>query len=335
MTGVREQPSAAERQPARTRLYRDGSLAREDFPVADVSDHLSEPDGTVWLDLQDPTEADLATVGEELGLHALAIEDAVQQHQRAKLDHYQGHLFLTVYSAALDRDSGTLRTAELAVFATDRALVTVHWSGGFDIQPVLDTWDNTDFPLDSVAGLLHGILDVVADSQLDAAQSLDDELDSLEAQLFDSPNDPVPYRRVGQLRRSLSTLRRIALPMREIISGLLAGREHLIADALLPYYKDVLDHVVHAAQWTDSLRDVATTIRESHLNAQGNQLNQVMKKVTAWAAVIAVPTAITGFYGQNLPYPGSEQTWGFWVSSAAICAMSIGLYASFKRRDWL
>lgn len=303
--------------------------------MADVSDHLSEPDGTIWLDLHDPTEEDLAVVGEELGLHALAIEDAVQQNQRAKLDHYDGHLFITVYTATLDRDSGALRTAELAVFATDRALITVHWPGGFDIQPVLDNWDHADIPLDSVGGLLHGILDVVADSHLDTAQSLDDELDSLEAQLFESPNDPVPYRRAGQLRRSLSTLRRVALPMREIVSGLLAVREHLIDDALIPYYKDVLDHVVHAAQWTDSLRDVASTIRESHLNAQGNQLNQVMKKVTGWAAVIAVPTAITGFYGQNVPYPGSQQTWGFWTSTAAICAMSIGLYTSFKRRDWL
>lgn len=249
MTGVREQPSAAERQAARTRLYRNGTVARENFPVAEVSECLSEPDATVWLDLYDPTEADLASVGAELGLHA--------------------------------------------------------------------------------------VLDVVADGHLDAAQVLDEELDALESQLFDAPDDTAAYRRAARLRRSLSALRRVALPMRDILSGLLNREQPLIDDRLLPYYRDVQDHVVHAAQWSDSLRDVLTTIRESHLNVQSNQLNQVMKKVTGWAAVIAVPTAITGFYGQNRPYPGSEQTWGFWMSSIAICVLSISLYASFKRRDWI
>ena len=92
---------------------------------------------------------------------------------------------------------------------------------------------------------------------------------------------------------------------------------------------------MHTAQWTDSLRDLTTTIRENHLNIQSNQLNVVMKKVTGWAAVIAVPTAITGFYGQNVPYPGFQQPSGFWVSTAAICALSVGLYVFFKRRDWI
>jgi magnesium transporter len=333
VTGLRDQPSAAEREAARTRLYRGGSVVRQDFPVAEVSDCLSEPDGTVWLDLCDPTEADLAVVGEELGLHALAIEDVIQRNQRTKLDQYEGHLFLTVYSAALDRETGDLSIAELAVFATDRAVVTVHWPGGFDIDEVVAAWDSTDIPLDSVIALLHGVLDFVADSHLDTAQILDEELDALEGQLFDNPEDNASYRRAARLRRSVSTLRRLALPMREVVSGLLNKEQ--IDDRLLPYFRDVQDHVVHAAQWTDSLRDVLTTIRESHLNVQSNQLNQVMKKVTGWAAVIAVPTAITGFYGQNIPYPGFAQPWGFWFSSAAICLLSVGLYASFKRRDWL
>jgi magnesium transporter len=335
VTGVRDQPSAAMRQTARTRLYRNGSLALEDFPVAEVSDHLSEPDGVVWLDLYDPDESDLARVGEELGLHALAIEDAVQRHQRTKLDHYDGHLFLTVYSASLDRATAELTVAELAIFVTDRALVTVCRPDGFDIDAVVARWDSTDLALDSVGALLHGILDLVADSHLDTAHSLDEELDALEAQLFDDPNDTGPYRRAPRLRRGVSILRRVTLPMREIVSSLLNREQHLLDDHLIPYFRDIQDHVVHAVQWADSLRDLTTTIRESHLNIQSNQLNLVMKKVTAWAAVIAVPTAITGFYGQNIPYPGFNQTWGFWVSTAAICAMSVGLYASFKRRDWI
>jgi magnesium transporter len=335
VTGVRDQPSADARQAARTRLYRNGSLALEDFPVANVSDHLSEPDGVIWLDLYDPDESDLARVGEELGLHALAIEDAVQRHQRAKLDHYDGHLFLNVYSASLDRESAELAIAELAVFVTDRALVTVRWPGGFDIDAVLARWDGGTLAIDGIGALLHGILDLVADSHLETVRNLDEELDSLEAQLFEDPEDAGPYRKAARLRRGVSTLRRVTLPMREIVAGLLNRDQHLLDDGLLPYFHDVQDHAVHAAQWADSLRDITTTIRENHLNIQSNQLNQVMKKVTAWAAIIAVPTAITGFYGQNIPYPGFGQPWGFWISTAAICALSGGLYASFKRRDWI
>ena len=104
---------------------------------------------------------------------------------------------------------------------------------------------------------------------------------------------------------------------------------------MTPYFQDVYDHVLRAAEWTESLRDLVTTIRETQLNIQGNRLNLIMKKVTGWAAIIAVPTAITGFYGQNVPYPGDGQPWGFWTSTVAILVVGGGLYLLFKRRDWL
>ena len=114
------------------------------------------------------------------------------------------------------------------------------------------------------------------------------------------------------------------------------GRDHTLVDEdLRPWFADIRDHVAHAAEMTDSLRDQLTTIRETQLNIQSNRLNLIMKKVTGWAAIIAIPTAITGFYGQNVPYPGSEQPWGFWISTTAIVLLSGGLYVMFKRKDWL
>ena len=104
---------------------------------------------------------------------------------------------------------------------------------------------------------------------------------------------------------------------------------------MLPYYQDVLDHVLRVSEWTESLREEIATIRETQLSLQGNRLNTIMKKVTSWAAIIAVPTAITGFYGQNVPYPGFAQTWGVWMSTVAIVVLSGVLYVLFKRRDWL
>jgi magnesium transporter len=101
------------------------------------------------------------------------------------------------------------------------------------------------------------------------------------------------------------------------------------------YFQDVYDHVLRATEWTESLRDVVTSLQESRIAIQGNHLNQVMKKLTGWAAIIAVPTAVTGFYGQNVPYPGYGKHWGFVVSLGILIATALALYAIFKKRDWL
>jgi magnesium transporter len=110
---------------------------------------------------------------------------------------------------------------------------------------------------------------------------------------------------------------------------------HVIDEPMLPYYQDVYDHVLRATEWTESLRDLVTTILETHLTVRGNRLNVIMKQVTSWAAIIAVPTAVTGFYGQNVPYPGFGQPWGFWTSTLVTIGLSALLYVVFRRRDWL
>ena len=130
-------------------------------------------------------------------------------------------------------------------------------------------------------------------------------------------------------------LRRVVLPMREVVNTLMRRDIDLVPEEMVPYYQDVYDHVLRASEWTESLRDLVTTILETNLTIQGNRLNVITKKVTSWAAIIAVPTAITGFYGQNLPYPGFAQASGFFTSSALIVTLSGGLYVAFKRRDWL
>src|SRR3712207_2717780 len=104
---------------------------------------------------------------------------------------------------------------------------------------------------------------------------------------------------------------------------------------MLPYYQDVYDHVLTAAESAESLRELVATLLETNLTVQGNRMNMIMKKVTSWAAIIAVPTAITGFYGQNVPYPGYGKIWGFVVSSLLTAGVSIGLYLAFRRNDWL
>src|SRR6185312_14307398 len=166
-----------------------------------------------------------------------------------------------------------------------------------------------------VSLLLHGLLDVVVDSHFDAIQALDGDLESLEDDLFgDRVADAAMEKRTFQLRKSLVLLRRVVLPMREVVGTLLRRDLRVLDQQTLPYYQDVYDHVLRAGEWTESLRDFVSNIYETHLNIRGNRLNVIMKQVTSWAAIIAVPTAVTGWYGQNVPYPGFSQPWGFWKS---------------------
>jgi magnesium transporter len=320
---------------AGTRLYRHGNLEASDFEVEDVSEHLKDPDAVVWVDFHSPTESELAAIGAELGLHELAIEDALTEHERPKFDRYDGHRFLSAKAVWFD-DDGKLTPAEVSAFITDRALVTVH-GGQFDFDDVLQRWDSaTDLVKVGVGFLLHGLLDSIVDGHLNAAQKLDDEIEALEEGLFEErPNHREMQHRALLLRKNLVMLRRVEMPMADVVSALLRKDQNVVDDALRPYFQDVYDHVLRVTDWTESLREMTTTLRETQLTVQGNVLNMIMKKVTSWAAIIAVPTAITGFYGQNVPYPGFQEPWGFWMSIVAILALSIGLYVGFKRRDWL
>jgi magnesium transporter len=319
-----------------TRLYRNGVVELQDFPLADVSDHIVDPTATVWVDFTNPTRKDLGALEEELGLHRLAVEDAVNDFERPKLDRYESHLFLAAYAVSLDKKSGTLSTHAVKAFITPRALVTVH-KQSFDIADVVQRWDDEpDLAVHGVTFLLWGLLDSVVDGHFEAVQDLDAEIEGLEDSLFDpKPRSPEVQRRSFELRKSLVLLRRAILPMREVVNTLMRRDLEAIDTAMSPYFQDVYDHVLRATEWTESLRDLVNTILETNISLQGNRMNLIMKKVTSWAAIIAVPTAITGFYGQNVPYPGFASEWGFVFSSALIVVGSVTLYFAFKRNDWL
>jgi magnesium transporter len=339
--GTRQQPvpdPARHPTAVRTRLYRDGTLTLSDFPVADISEHLDVEGSVIWLDLCGPTQADFDMIGEEFGLHELAIEDALHASERPKLDRYATHLFLDAYAVDPGSATGELAVSELAAFITPQALITVRKDDHFDIAAVTQRWDaSPDLARYGVGFLLHGLLDHLVDGHFAAVQSLDDSIEDLEDLLFDEGRRRIQavQRDSFKLRKNLVLLRRVVLPMREVLNTLVRRDLAIVPPAMAPYYQDVYDHVLRATEWTEALRDLVTTIVETNLTVQANRMNLIMKKVTSWAAIIAVPTAITGFYGQNLPYPGFATRAGFYASSAVILALSGLLYLTFKAKDWL
>jgi magnesium transporter len=289
------------------------------------------------LDLCEPDREDLAVVSEEFGLHPLAVEDAIQEHERPKLDRYQDHAFLTAYAVSLDPATGRLQKSELAAFITSRALITVRKDPTFDIQGVMERWDGSaDLAGHGVGFLLWGLLDFIIDGHFATVQQLDEALEGLEDLLFDErPHSAEVQRRSFEVRKSLVVLRRLVLPMREVVNTLLRRDLGLVDEAMGPYFQDVYDHVLRATEWTESLRDLVSTVLETNLTIQGNRQNTIMKKVTSWAAIIAVPTAVTGYYGMNVPYPGFGRPSGAVAATALIVILSGGLYLLFKRLDWL
>jgi magnesium transporter len=320
-----------------SRLYRNGQLISGKFDSDEISELIQEPEVTLWIDLQNPTEAELQHIGDEFGLHELAVADAFKGRQRPKLDHYDTHLFINAYQTVFNRETYELDTAEISVFVTDKALITVRDDDKFDISKLEARWDESAaLAKNGVAFLLWGLLDVIVDGYFEVVQQLDDEIENLEDLLFaEARQDLVIQKKSYELRKALVILRRNATPMREVLNPIVRRDVQVIGNEMAAYFQDIYDHVMRVGDWTESLRDLVTTLLETNLTIQGNRMNLVMKKVTSWAAIIAVPTAITGFYGQNVPYPGFNAEWGFWVSTGAIVVISTGLYFAFKRRDWL
>jgi magnesium transporter len=329
----------------RSRLWRDGALAAEDFPFELLSDYLDEDGCLVWVDIRGPDPQHLNNLAEELTLDPHAVEDSLARIGRAKATRYATHTFLTVYATSMrprveggSADDRRLVSSRVSAFILRRGIVTIRQNDDFDISEVVQRWDdNADLLKYGVGALVYGLLDVIVDGHFDAVQALDDSIESLEGNLFDeqAPTRDV-QRRTYRVRRDLVELRRVVLPMREVVNALLRHRKDFNAPTELdPWYDDLYDHVLRATEWTESLQQMIGTIFETNLSLQDSRLNTVVKKLTGWAAIIAVPTAITGYFGQNVPYPGFGQWWGWVLSCAIIAGLASLLYIIFKRHNWL
>ena len=320
-----------------TRAYRKGVLEAEGFPVSEVSEHLATADTIVWVDLCGPSREQLHELADELGLHPLAVEDALEPHQRPKLDLYATHAFLSCHYVSVDADAGRLRESEIDTFINERWLITVRRDDELPIDRVVGRWDRSpDLLVYGVGFLLYGLLDVVVDGYFDAVQCFDEYYDEVSEGIFsETPLQPSQQRHWFQLRQALVRFHRLVVPMREAVSGLMRREHRGVPEDLYPYFQDVYDHVLRVTEATDALRDLVSTIVETNLSLRDYRSNQIMKKVTSWAAIIAVPTLITGYFGMNVPYPTSGRPSGVIVSLLLMLSISGALYLVFKRKEWL
>ncbi len=183
---------------------------------------------------------------------------------------------------------------------------------------------------------LYGLLDVIVDGYFEAVQVFDEYYDDVSEGIFsEHPLEPSQQRHWFKMRQALVRFHRIVVPMRETVSSLMRREHSTVAEDLYPYYQDVYDHVLRVSESSEALRDLVSTIVETNLSLRDYRQNQIMKKVTSWAAIIAVPTLITGYYGMNVPYPGFGAMSGAIVSGVLTVGLSGALFLLFRARDWL
>ena len=325
---------------ASTRVYRHGVLCAQGVPVESISDLLEQEGTVVWLDLLQPSDEDIAILVDELGLHPLAIEDALHSHQRPKLDRYPDHQFLAAYAVVAEPgedDSPVLRTAEVAAFLTPQALVTVRKDPLLELGPLLARWDDSaELASSGVAYLAHGLVDLLVDGYAAALDVLDDEAEDLEDLLFDDrPQGPLLQRRSFALRKAITSLRRKVHPMRDVLATMAKPGSGLVDERMAPYLRDVDDHLQRAIEQIETLRDLLGSVLDTNLTLQSNRLNETIFRLTAYAAILAATTAVTGYFGQNVPFPGSQHPSGFVASTLLLVGSVVGLYAFFRRKGWL
>ncbi|MGH2725193.1 MAG: magnesium/cobalt transporter CorA [Actinomycetota bacterium] len=318
----------------KVRLYRDGKIEEEDFDPARVSDLLQQG-GLVWLDLEEPSDRELALIQEEFSLHHLAIEDARHRGQRPKIEAYEGYYFMVFYAIELGGDD--LRTREMHAFVGANYLITLRFDPAFDLGPVLKRWErHQELTREGGGYLLYALLDRVVDGYFEVVDDLEDASEEIEEGVFSERKDGHIQERIFRQKKNLLELRRLVTPLRDVLAILQDDRS-IVTEQLRAYYRDVADHVIRVATFIDNVRELLTAALEAHLSQVSNRLNVVMKQVTSWAAIILIPTLITSFYGMNftsLPWP-LRSPWGPPITVVLMLLSGGALYALFKRLDWL
>lgn len=320
----------------RTRLYRHSVLEASDFPAAEVSDHLDEPGTFVWLDLEEPRLEDFDLLVEEFQLHPLAVEDATKPHQRPKLELYPHHMFLVLY--ALDYRGGALQSSEVNVFVGERFLITVRKDKGWSVDPITRRWDHADDDLqkEGAGFFLYEVLDLVVDGYMAISDSLEERVEDLEEELFRQDAREDLQQEIFDARKQLITFRRAAVPLVDVVGALAHKESAFFTDNMKPYFQDVQDHVIRSRDAVEAMRDTLSNALEVYLAYSSHRLNDIMRKVTSWAAILGAATTIAGIYGMNFRLVPADQTlFGFWFALGLIFVSCLGLYLYFKTRDWI
>ncbi|ARP69697.1 magnesium and cobalt transport protein CorA [Streptomyces pluripotens] len=299
--------------------------------------------GFVWLGLHEPTDREFAGIAELFDLHPLAAEDAVEAHQRPKLEHYGNTLFAVLKTVCyveherLTASSEVVNTGEIMVFTGEDFVITVRHGRHGSLGPLREELEADPQQLaKGPAAVLHTIADHVVDDYLSVTDALQGDIDQVETEVFSENGARLDPGRIYQMKRELLELKRAVVPLVRPVEDLATRPLRVVAPEIQAYFRDVLDHLIRAKDQIAAFDELLNSILQAHLAQVTVAQNEDMRKITAWAAVIAVPTMVCGVYGMNFDHmPELHWRFGYPLVMTVMAAGCLALYRGFRRNGWL
>ncbi|MGY6022268.1 magnesium and cobalt transport protein CorA [Streptomyces spinosirectus] len=350
---TRRRPRVDLSHPARSPLgssvvncvtYREGVREPAGSDLVDAVERVRKHgDGFVWLGLHEPTDQEFAGIAELFDLHPLAVEDAVEAHQRPKLERYGETLFAVfktvcyVEHEELTATSEVVNTGEIMVFTGEDFVITVRHGMHGSLGPLREELESDREQLSKgPAAVLHAIADHVVDDYLHVTDAVQADIDQVEMDVFAENGARADPGRIYQLKRELLELKRAVVPLGRPVEELATRPIRVVGPEIQTYFRDVFDHLMRAKEQIAAFDELLNSILQAHLAQVTVAQNEDMRKITAWAAVIAVPTMVCGVYGMNFDHmPELHWTFGYPLVLAVISIACLALYRGFRRNGWL
>jgi magnesium transporter len=325
-------------------IYRDGQRAEGPEDLSDALGEARTAGGFVWIGLHEPTEAEFDHVTREFGLHPLAVEDALKAHQRPKLEVYDDSLFVVLKPVAYEPQSDTVSSGEIMIFLGDSFVVTVRHGEGAPLKAVRHRLEHEPELLGKgPTAVLYAVADATVDHYLDVATELQTDLEGLEAEVFspDGGGSRNTASRIYDFKRQVLEFRRATGPLAPPMSRLAGTASTGVAvpfvdDRARPFFRDVSDHLTRVNDSVENLDRLVSDILSAHLAQMSVRQNDDMRKISAWAAMAAIPTMLAGIYGMNFEHmPELRWVWSYPALIVVMAVLEMMVFRLFKRRGWL
>jgi magnesium transporter len=316
-------------------VYEHGQRRDGDLPLERAGKAARDEGAFVWLGVFEPTTEEFETIASEFDLHELAVEDAVKAHQRPKLELYGDTLLVVVKTARYVDPDEVIELGELLIFVNPTFIVTVRHGEG-DLSPVRDRIDQRPDLLEHGVGMvLYAILDHVVDGYEEAAQGIDVDIQQVERQVF-SEDQSNPVERIYKLEREVLDFNAAVAPLAAAVDEISRGQLEVVPDELSEYYRDVHDHLRRVSGRIAGFRELLGSALHANLTQVSVRQNEDMRKISAWVAILAVPTMIAGIYGMNFDnMPELHWRFGYPLVLVVILVACTLLYRRFKQAGWL
>jgi magnesium transporter len=317
-------------------LYVDGQRVEGRLALEHVPDACMRPDSFVWLGLYEPTEEEFESVRDAFKLHELAVEDAVNAHQRPKLEAYDDSLFVVLKTARYLDAEEQVEFGEILVFVGEHFLVHVRHGEATALTLVRRAVEaRHDLLRCGPGAVLHAIVDHVVDDYGPVVMGLDKDIREVELEVFTEGVDN-PVARIYKLKREVLELRQAVLPLEDALDDLHTKKYEVIHEDIREYFRDVHDHALKVEEQVNTFSDLLTSVLSANLTRVSVRQNEDMRKISAWVAIAAVPTMVAGIYGMNFEHmPELGWVGGYPVILGGMAAACAALYGHFRRSGWL